>query len=185
MKRKTNKVKCTRLVILTYIAVSPVSILTHPVRSAVLHTRLTSWARATGPNPPVSRSSAGRNWHALACPDMSSEWSFPFSLMLVQPVFLFCRMTWILKDPNFHLLYLLWDDSLRTWKSGVRDPPFVSIKIPLSRPPTLVETRSEGKGRKRTLLCLLGLLSVAIVTRWGCQLPGRTDTCCIIHFCNA
>lgn len=66
MKRKTNKVKRTRLVILKFITVSPVSVLTYPVRSAILHTRLTSWARATGSNPPVLKLC----WEKLTCRGM-------------------------------------------------------------------------------------------------------------------
>lgn len=143
MKRKTNKVKWTRLVILKFITVSPVSVLTYPVRSAVLHTRLTSWAWATGSNPSVSKLC----WEKLTCRGM------PWYELCVKFSFLFdacpACVSFYRDDMNFErpkrppfVPSLRWfSQSMRV--CCVRDSPFVSIKLPLSRPPPLIKTHVQ------------------------------------------
>ncbi len=158
--------------ILKSITVSLVSILTYPVWSAVLHSKLTSWtSRATGSNPPVSRSSAGRNRHASA---WLLSGACPAYVSLLQNGMNFKRP----KHEWFHLSIScsLFSQNMRcTW----------SI-VHARQVPTFPSSKHVGRvERKHTPLCLLGLLLVTIVTRWGHQFPGRTDTCCIIHLCNA
>lgn len=89
------------------------------------------------------------------------------------------RQTWMV--PPVHLLHgfsltpLFQKTFKRTWpKAGVSQ---------VTTPPPF-QTHAHV-WENTHLLCLLGLLSVAMVTRWGRQLPGSADTCCIIYLCNA